>query len=697
MREIKSYEQFFNQHPLYRLLILFCTGCWLGDCFYSVLSAKVLLVLAVLFATAIAAYCCRKKQPFLFSVATLVFLLSFGALWLTLDRSSIETTWPPRPAAYKAIVLTPPHRTPQTQHLRLCLVSGKESGKKVDIVLMTDSTAAVLKPGDALMFYAVVEKPHNAGNPDEFDYAAYLRHNGVSGTAFCFSNQWKHLPSEQAELTNRLPLLAQWQLKALQVQLSLSQKFVQYLPTNDAGILAAMTVGDKSMLNKDVHMLYAETGISHVLALSGLHLGILIGLLTLFKPRRRGARIVLVLLQLLLVGCFTFIAGLPLSLVRAALMFTILNLGQLFYRGNGSTIDGLGVAVFLILMVSPQSVFDVGLQLSFLAVLFIGLFYGPLSSQLMKKEMPNYMRKLISFVLISLVAQAGTAPLAAYYFHRVPLYFLLANAIAIPMATLVLTLSIPFLLVPYAPVVAFAARLLHYISHYANAGFQAIAALPYSYVDCYPTLFTVLFLYAALVGLIIAFHQRRRLPLLIGLSFLTLGCSTELYTHRPNALPAEIVFYNNRSCSAVHFIASPQSSYLWTQADERKNGMNYIAQTFWKTRGIATPHRLSQADATYADLLMRRNIIRFNHRTVVLLTGKDWSHKKAAHPLRCDLAFAAKGFRGHLYALKDLFTPRTLVLDARLSDYYREQYTREARLLGWKVYDIKEQGALIVR
>ena len=260
-------------------------------------------------------------------------------------------------------------------------------------------------------------------------------------------------------------------------------------------VVAAMTLGDKSQLTNELRKTYAITGASHILALSGLHLGIIYTLLSLLLSRRRWQ----VVSQVVIVVCiwlYVFLVGMTVSVVRSAVMITVYALLSLGHRDKMS-VNTLAFAAIVMLLFNPLSLFDVGFQLSFLAVLAILLFY-PLfegvwsQSFLMDHRVFKWLWTMLS---VSCAAQIGVAPLIVYYFGRFSCFFLLTNLLVVPAATLILYLSLVVLLIPSL------AYLLIYIVDALNRLLTWIATLPgVSIEGLHPTLLQVSMAYVIIMA-----------------------------------------------------------------------------------------------------------------------------------------------------------------------------------------------------
>ena len=209
---------------------------------------------------------------------------------------------------------------------------------------------------------------------------------------------------------------------------------------------AALLLGQRQLLERSTRQAYSQVGASHLLALSGMHLGILYGLLYLILLRwsRHGPwRWHLLPPALLLIWGYALLTGLPLSLVRASVMLTVFTVGTLAER-HQPPIHQLALSALVILMCSPRALFDIGFQLSFLSVFFIILIFMPWRQYL--HGVPGHW--LWEILAVSLAAWLGTAPLATYYFHTLPLTGFLLNTVLIPLTTVIIYLGLFTLFLP---------------------------------------------------------------------------------------------------------------------------------------------------------------------------------------------------------------------------------------------------------
>ena len=259
-------------------------------------------------------------------------------------------------------------------------------------------------------------------------------------------------------------------------------------------VVAAMTLGDKSALDRDLRQSYNISGAAHVLALSGLHMGIIYGLLSLLAFGRR-RRIIVQSVIVVALWLFVFLVGMPASAVRAAAMLSLYALLSLGYRERAS-VNALAFTAIVMLIISPLMLFDVGFQLSFLAVLSI-LVWTPVMLRWIPWQVQQryrVVRWLWGLTVVTIAAQLGVAPLIAYYFGRFSTWFLFTSVLVIPAVTVILWLALATLLVSsLSPVLTALITAL-------NSGLTVIARLPGASIEgLHPSVLQVILSYVLIL------------------------------------------------------------------------------------------------------------------------------------------------------------------------------------------------------
>lgn len=365
----------------------------------------------------------------LFLVAAIVVIVG------PLVRQRLDKDWPKERTIIEAVVISEPVIKEKVVVVDLLTTQGHH---KLKGRLSRDPHSEKVKLGDGLQISTYINKVH-AWQQGHFDYQRYMACHGFSGELYARQGDWQQ---QQLSLAG-LSLLERTKLRFLLWRHKLLESYRQWGVTDEAyGIVAAMTLGEKSQLDSTLKETYSLVGASHILALSGLHLMIIYTVVTLFVGWRR-FRIASQVIIVLAIWAFAFLVGLSPSVVRAAFMISIYALLSLGHRERMS-VNTLAFTAIVMLLVNPLSLYDMGFQFSFMAVLAIQLFCPMLERVIpLHVQMEHrWLKALWGLTSVSLAAQIGTAPLIAYYFGRFATYFLLSNFVVIPLATLLLYLAL---------------------------------------------------------------------------------------------------------------------------------------------------------------------------------------------------------------------------------------------------------------
>ena len=393
---------FWKEAPLLRLAVCLMAGIVIGD--YVSVGWLLLLIFVGVVALALLLW----KHEHLQSIAIAVCFVVLGWLLMEHQKTSLQVVWPEGEVNYEAVVLSEPVEKPKTMAVDVLLT---ESGRKLKCYLYKDDRSRGLCIGDGLQIQSRIES-NSDWRKGSFDYRRYLEIHGFTGRTFVASWKWQKTRVSLVKLSR----LERMRLTFLKYRSRLLEKISTNGTDADAyAVVAAMALGDKSALTQELKDVYSVTGTSHVLALSGLHLGIIYTLLSLFVFRRRW-QVLSQMVIILSVWAFVFLVGMSTSVVRSAVMLSIYALLSLGHRDRMS-VNTLAFTAIVMLMVSPMSLFDVGFQMSYMAVLSILLFVPLLESIFTAEYLMSHrvVRWLWGMVAVSLSAQIGTAPLIAYY------------------------------------------------------------------------------------------------------------------------------------------------------------------------------------------------------------------------------------------------------------------------------------------
>ncbi len=689
-----------------RLVIPWIAGVFCGerffDCSMDVLwgvSASIfLLILAFLFH-----FCEHYSQRWCFGAVLTVLCFAGGWTGITWQLRQTQYTFPDDDVIYRALITDTPQPRERTSLCRVLVKEYYDSigshpvERKAILYLKQDSAAACLKNGDELLVSTRISPPANQKNFDEFDYARYLMRRGISGTGYVAAGKWITLRSVQTNgaIHLRLRCLAdsyREKVIALYRQLGFTG--------DELAVLSALTIGDKTELSESVRESYSIAGASHILALSGLHIGLLYAFLFfILRPvarKGRTGRCVRSVSLLVLLWAFAFFTGLSPSVVRSVTMFSILALADIFGRQPFS-LNTLAATAWFMLLCNPTGLFDVGFQLSFLAVASI-LLIQRLVYRLFTVR--NRVGKSVwGLMSVSIAAQIGTAPLVMFYFSRFSVHFLLTNLLVIPLITIILYAAIfMLLLTPFPWLQIWAAVGVRKLLEGLNLFVRWVEQLPCSSVDgIWLYQLEVCGIYVFLFGAVCyCLHRRLRNLLFCLLSVLLLSIYhvTMVWIDRPQR---GLAFYNVRGCPVVHCIESSGHSWIsYADTLPNKKALKRVAANYWKRRHLLPPTEITSNCRT--DVFSRQwQLVSFHGCNICIVNDNHWQtlrNKSTTPTLYIDYLYLCKGYDGRLKELAKFFLPGCIIFDASLSEYHRDRFKEECKEYGLRFISLSEEGSV---
>lgn len=340
---------------------------------------------------------------------------------------------------------------------------------------------------------SLIEPPKN---PAEFDYKKFMLRQGITHRHFVGSN-FTVIGSLQENPIGSLFAAIRHNLMA-RLDSGVADPFANQ-------IAKALLLGQKKLLEREISEAYATAGAMHILAVSGLHVGIIYGFFFLFvKPFRLKIkkRIIYLSAVILLIWCYAMLTGMSPSVLRAATMFTFMGIAQMHSR-SPSIFNPIALSALVLLVFDPNLIYAVGFQLSYLALLGI-LVIQPL---LVNLWLPN--SKIIEYcwqiTTVGIAAQLGTFALSAFYFHVFPTYFMLSNLIAIPGAFVIMSLGLPYLLLARVPFISgVLGYCLEFILYWFNFVIFKIQELPMAKFSSLSFEESEVFLYYLILFLVVA-------------------------------------------------------------------------------------------------------------------------------------------------------------------------------------------------
>ena len=636
----------------------------------------------------------RSAPKWLFGIGVMAFMLSVGLFVENRQACRKAPVWSVKKACYTArLVEMPAVRGTNVKVLAELLADStvsNDADRRQGLVYLYFSPTVEseqLSAGDMVAFESSITPPKNQGNPYEFDIEGYYYIKGVTGTTFVPEGKWRLLPYKKKGLqTYALELRS----KAVAVYERLG------FEKESLALLSALTLGEKRDFPKELKESYSIAGASHILALSGLHLGILYMILVTLLPVR-GRSLVLRLLREIVVLAvlwgFAFIAGLSPSVVRSATLFTLMSIGRLF-DNDISPINSLSFAAIAMLLLSPHLLFDVSFQLSFAAVLAILLLAPPLQELVGAYRHGAFYGYVANLLILSVVAQIGVMPFVWYYFGFFPIYFLITNLLVVPLAFVVMLLSVlVWVLLPLPLLQLGIAWLLALVLDFINAAVVFVATLPgASFALPALSAYGALALAVLLVLLLVSLFRKHW-----WLLFFVSCCSALMMAlnvmDRDSVDGDYMIIYNNRKNPLLHLVYEGGANYLVSTVPQLDAEYEYVSTPLLKYKSLASPQWVYWE---YGDSVVqcKEGLFAFEGIKVKLLDNAYWSENEKAEPV--DVLVLCRGFLGRISKLVNLYPAKTVVLDGSLYKRSRERIKREYAQLGIEVVDVSECGAVKV-
>lgn len=600
----------------------------------------------------------KKKQFYyrwVFGLGVWTFLFYLTEFSYQQHQRQTQFSFPETEISYLGTVTDIPEIKPRS--IALNVKTSYPVQKKIILYLQQTDEARLLQPGDEIAFTTTIQPFKNFGNPDDFDYEKFMKTKGFTGSAYIPERNWQATGRENISfyITGQ-----RFRAKAL----TFYQSFE--LNSDAYAFISALTLGYKAYLTEDIEEAFRASGTAHVLAVSGLHVGIiyiLINLLFSFLGKSGKRFIIRQLLVISVLWAYVFVTGMSISVIRAAIMLTLFCVGTIFKR-SGFTYNTLSAAAFLILIFRPFSMFEVGFQMSFGSVLAI-LFFQPKLKSLFsfKTKIGNYVYDLFT---VSVAAQIGIFPLVLYYFGTFPTYFFITNLLIVPMVGLII-----YSLIPVALITALLGTnigfidLLHTVFHWILTTLIEILlrivyifeTLPLAQLsDKYITFTQLILVFISIVSFtrFLSTKQSQKLIVALATIFAILITKFHVITHQPEP---SLVIFNKPGTSEVGLFVNNKREVLQLS----NNGF--------------IPHPT-------------KSILRLSDDVFQNLTAQN------TFPVDILILSQDKNFR--MSNLLQFIQPELVVIDSSLPRYAATKMTNDCAKMNIEVHDVAQSGAFSI-
>ncbi|MFT3902112.1 MAG: ComEC/Rec2 family competence protein [Niabella sp.] len=468
----------------------------------------------------------------------------------------------------------------------------KTSGKII-IYFQKDSVAKSLRPGTMLLTTQMPQEINHAGS---FDFKRYALFQQITHSVYLAKDAFIITPGNH--LTGFQNLLQQ----SRSYVLATIQRFIK--GEKEAGLAEALLIGYKDDIDKNLLQSYINTGVVHIIAVSGMHLALLYWLLNLFfKPllRSKHTKWLHPVLVLLVLWLFCFITGSAASIVRAAVMFSFITIGKTINR-QASVYNTLAASAFVLLCYNPFWLWDVGFQLSYIAVLSIVVFFNPVYQLIfIRNKLLDWLWQLLA---VSVAAQVLTTPISVYHFHQFPVYFLATNLLAVPISSITLIGTLLLVLLSFIhPLAEVLGRVLQAVIWWMNSFIESIEQFPHALWQGLQISFAqMLLLFVLITGTSVWWFYKDKKGLWLGLSAAVLFLALRVYSFHESAHQQMVIVYNLPRTTAIdfvegrHYLAVGDSTLL---TDETQQARLMPSRTLFRISPTNALHGLAVKNGHY--------------------------------------------------------------------------------------------------
>lgn len=600
--------------PFLRLLIALISGILIAR--YMPCSPGGWLIYLLLPLLLFSVFLCIKNKSHKLNVTTLLLILML--IGITRHRQFNNKPGFNNAGFYIATLLEYPVEKPNSlkTEAKLSYISNDsiitKQNEKLVIYFHPDSLSKKLAPGSIIIFENKPSFIANAGNPYEFDYKGYMANKKIYRQVYLPSGSWQGAGASQGVNLRIYSEKLRYCLLDIYRQNNIDgERFA---------ILSALTLGYKDALAPETKQVYSSAGAMHVLAVSGLHVGIIfmaVNIILGFLRKSKNGRLLFIFLSILILWVYAFITGLSPSVLRATVMFSFVIIGDNLSKPT-NIYNTLALSAFILLSFNPNLLFEVGFQLSYTAVTGIVFFQPRLFGLFsINNWFVNYAWALFT---VSVAAQLSTFPLTLFYFHQFPTYFWISNFIVIPGAFLLIFMGIGVILT--SPIAAISNLLATATSFLLDGTYyllESLQGLPAPVIqNIHISNIQFAFLVLSLISLMFFISGKRHRALMISTSLLILVFGLNIY-NKLNSLNNKLIyFYNASNGLLIHCIAGRENYILYENESQMKSYDRLIPENTVTNLHLKTP-KIIQFDSCYQDnaLFIRPPMFSFYNKNII--------------------------------------------------------------------------------
>ncbi len=587
--------------------------------------------------------------------------------------------------------------------LRVTAIIDSTEQKNVEFDLLAyfkkDSIAENLEYGDIIVASAAINEITNLNNPNEFNFKRYLSDKGILYQSYFQTNKWE-------KIGYSIPnLIKYYSLQSLNTLLDIYRKYG--IEGKDFAVLAALTLGYTDELDAETRQAFSASGATHILSVSGLHVAVVYMILNyalFFMNRNKKLRVLKFVIIIFSLWAFAYISGFAASVQRSALMLTIVLIADIFSKQK-NIYNTIFASAFILLILDPYVIRDVGFQLSYIAVISIIYLQPKIHKIIYVKN--SFLEKIWSLLSVSIAAQLGTLPICLYYFNQFPNYFFITNILAVPLSTVMLYLAVILLAVSFvAPIAKIVAFILNYSTKLFNFIIGFIEQMPYSTTDNISIDFKQMLLLYLFISVLIIFLLNKNRRFLFGSLIIILFFQINVLV-RNFATNSQNVFaiYNIKNAPAFNIIFSDRN-FFFTDTTLINNPQNitFALQKNWIDKKTAT-YNLYNIDSVFfydnfnadeLNIYLKNSFLLVGGTKIAILRDKSFAENITTTKLTVDYVVLSKNVYIDISELLANFNFSYIIFDSSNKSNRISKWTEQCEELNIKYHSVPQQGAFIL-
>lgn len=565
------------------------------------------------------------------------------------------------------------------------LINGewKEVSGDVLLYFRKDSTKPNLQYGSQIVITQNLMPIINAGNPGGFNYARYCSFQNISYQAFLNDEGFITLPTTSTNWFDAALIATRTKV------LSILRENIK--EPNQLSVAEALLIGYRDDLDRDLVQSYSNTGVVHIIAISGLHLGMIYGLLVfLFKPfgKYKWNKIAKPLVILFVLWGFSFIAGAAPSILRSAVMFTFIVIGESIGRKT-NMYNSLAASAFLLIVINPFSLWDVGFQLSYTAVLSIVVFQPYLNRWLYFEN--KLLKGLWSLNAVTLSAQILTLPIVLYHFHQFPTLFMFTNLFAVPFSGLILYAELLLLVTYFTPIIgALIGKTIGWGIDIMNSFIVRVDSLPFAVLSSLQiSILQACILYASIIGLGWWLIGKQIKALWMGLIFLAAFIALRSIDFIQRNQQQKLIVYNVPNHTAIDLIEGRKYQFI---GDSILTEDGFLRNFHIKPSRVL--HRISPADSLHS-FSLHNNLLSCNGKSILII-DEAFATPQLQQKIKVDAIVLTKNPKIYLSRLSKIFDCNQYVFDSSNPFWKIAYWQKDADSLHLRHHSTATQGAFVM-